>query len=1041
MVPDRLCFRGAVPEPPPDRVVLWQGGGRNRLRACGGRPGGHARAVARILIGVILHLAAITAAAGATGQFLTTIWQTSEGMPHNSATAVLQDRRGYLWVATTFGLARFDGVRFECFRVADGLPDSRVLSLMEDRQGRIWAGTASGVAVREEGAWQVKEAPWPTAQVWSVTQAGDGAIWLGDDNHFFRCHGDRVDRIDLDDSGVRFLLPDGAEGAMWILYRHRLFRWEAGTAVADEDFERVSAGRELWGIAREDNGALWASGAGLLARRDPGSRFWRDVTAGMPDGDGAHIRLLTARDGSLWVATRNRGLRFLRDGKWRVIGVDDGLSHEDVRDIREDREGNLWASTNGGGLNRMNEQQIEVFGRGRGLGRHVTTALASDPQGTLWAGTDGGGVMKLVDRKFEPALPEGVLNSGYVWSLTTGADGSLWVGTFRDGVLRWRDGQAEWLRKGDGLLHNWVPSLMVAADGMLWIGTRFGGVQTWDGHSLRTLSGSPAESGAAITGFLQTADGDVWAASAGNGLMRWHAGVMRRFTTDDGLPTDVVSALHQADSGTLWLGTGGGGLAAWRVESEDFVSWSAADGLLNDSVQQVQSDLEGHLWLGTDDGLQRIDPADLLSGSIGARPFGRGQVFSRSDGLPTPQFSGGHGNLSLREPDGSLWFSLAAGAVRVPIDASARSTDPALVHIEALWAGDREVWHFEKPSDGPSELAPGERDVEIRFTAPRLGAPESVRFRYRLIGIDADWRVAGTERLAAYPSLPPGDYRFEVVAAGRDGQWPERVAALEFHLRPWLWETAVIRSLAVLAGVILLAAIVRFLSLRRMRRKMRLLEQEQRIEKERSRIARDLHDDLGTTLTEINFLGSLGIAGAQTTATRGRLEGIVERAQRMTKSLDEIVWTVNPANDTLASTVSYLCSRTRESLAAAGIRCRLEIADEFPTLELDSERRHHLLMIVNEAVNNIMKHSAANVAKLRIMFARDVLEVTIEDDGTGFDPAEVKPDRNGLKNILRRIRAAGGQCTIDSAPGSGTRVMLTLEFSESRTSHRLNQPQ
>lgn len=983
----------------------------------------------RTLAAALLPLAVPLAQAGGTGQFLTTVWQTSEGMPHNSPTAVLQDRLGYLWVATHSGLARFDGARFEHFTAADGLPDNRVLSLAEDRQGAVWAGTDKGVAVRRNGAWQAHGDPWPQTQIWEMAAAGDGALWLGGDSHAFRCHHGSVQRIAANDSGVRHLLADGAGGAMWLLYRDSLHRWEAGTAALDRDFARVAAGRELWRLARDGNGTLWASGTGLLARKDADGGAWQEVTGGMPDADGSHIRLLAARDGTLWVATRNRGLSFLRDGAWRTMGVDDGLSHEDVRDLLQDREGNLWVCTNGGGLNRLIEQRLEVFGRSRGLGRHVTTALALDPQGTLWAGTDGGGVLKLKHPNFVPGLPRGALGDGYVWSIAAAPGGGLWIGTFRDGLLHWRDGDVRWLRDSDGLLHNWITSLLLAADGMLWVGSHYGGVQLWDGHELRTLHGTKDKRGSAILGFLETPDGDVWAATAGDGLYRWRDGAMKRFTRADGLPGDIITTLHRDDAGKLWIGTAGAGLAAWRQTTDDFVFWTTAQGLHHNSIQQIQSDADGTLWLGTENGLQRLEPAALPTPGTTSATALRGTVFSRPDGLPTPQFSSGHGNLSLRAPDGALWFSLAAGAVRVvpaAFDDSDQPLPPA--HIEALQAGQREVWHFERTANGarPTPIPPGARDVGVRFTAAWLGAPERLRLRYRLVGFDDGWRTADAGRLAIFPSLPPGHYRFEVSAADETGQWSGRPATLEFELRPWFWETTWFRGLAALAAIAAVIAVVRYLSLRRLHRKMRLLEQEQRLEKERSRIAGDLHDDLGATLTEINFLGSLGLGAAQSPATRERLEGIVERARRMAKSLDEIVWTVNPANDTLTSTVSYLCSHTRESLTAAAISCHFEVDESFPVIGLDSERRHHLLMAVSEAVNNIMKHSGSTTAMLRAGWRAGRLEVVLEDHGRGFDPGALPPGRNGLANMRRRMEAARGSLVIDSRPGGGTRVRLVL---------------
>jgi signal transduction histidine kinase len=276
-----------------------------------------------------------------------------------------------------------------------------------------------------------------------------------------------------------------------------------------------------------------------------------------------------------------------------------------------------------------------------------------------------------------------------------------------------------------------------------------------------------------------------------------------------------------------------------------------------------------------------------------------------------------------------------------------------------------------------------------------------------------------------------------VSATNHDGVWNEAGDRIAFRVRPHFWQTSWFRAAALLASFGILAMAVRAWSLRQMSHKLRLLREKRRIDKERSRIASDLHDDLGASLTEINFLGTMACAGA-TPASRERLQGIVERARRMAKSLDEIVWTVNPANDTLASTVSYLTSRTRESLDAAGIRSRFDLAGSFPQIQLDSERRHHLLMAINEAINNIMKHSGARVAHLALAVRNSCLEATIEDDGCGFDPAAVATGRNGLENIRRRMRSSGGRAAITSTPGSGTRVHLTLPLAAARATQAPN---
>jgi len=981
---------------------------------------------------LLIWLSALAGGRAPAAGFLHALWQTSEGLPHNSVTMTLQDRHGYLWVATQSGLARFDGVKFEVFTIGDGLPGNRILSLMESRDGRLWVGTERGVAYRDKGHWQLPGGDWPKESIWCMAEAADGAIWLGTEDGCHRYDGREARPFPTAavDQDVRALLPVGDDGGIWLLYRAELFRWGDGVAVRDEAFTALAAGRELWHLAKAPDGTIWACGRNLLARQDPHDGAWRDVSDDVPHCDGLHIRLLAADDGDLWLATRNRGLALLRNGEWRAYDAAQGLAHDDVRDIHMDREANLWISTNGGGLSQLAAQRIEVFGLNEGLGRQVTSGLAMDASGTILAATDGGGVLKFDGGAFTPALPDGLLPEGYIWSLLSARDGSLFVGTFRHGLLRWKDGEATWIRTGDGLTSNWIPSLMEARDGAIWIGTQNGGVHRWHDGRLERLSGSSG-SGDSITALLESRNGDVWAATAGYGLMRWQNHRMTRYGERDGLPGGLVAALHEDQAGKLWVGTGGRGL--FRFDGESFSGWTAADGFASDTIQQIQTDALGNLWLGTDRGLQRVAIAELPAAGESRTPV-RGTTFSRPDGLPTPQFTGGHGNLCLRDTAGRLWFSNAAGAVRVDPAAVAVAAGPAPTIIEEVTSRGTGVWHFERhaPPDEatPLVLAPGTRSLQINFTATQLRAPGKLRFRHRLHGVDDDWQDAGNNRTASYASLAPGRYRFELIAANHEGAWNDTAASLEFLVSPFFWQTGGFRILALAASIGLLAMVVRWWSLRRVRLKIESLRQESRIDKERSRIARDLHDDLGACLTEVNFLGTLAAAAADP-PMQARLDGIVERARRMAKSLDEIVWTVNPSNDTLESTVSYLASRTRESLDAAGIRSRFEITKEIPAIRLDSERRHHLLLAVNEAVNNIMKHSGAATASLRVATTGDSLELWIQDDGLGFDPASVPGGRNGLQNIRRRMEIGGGHCTIESTPGAGTRVRLSLPFSPS----------
>jgi signal transduction histidine kinase len=506
------------------------------------------------------------------------------------------------------------------------------------------------------------------------------------------------------------------------------------------------------------------------------------------------------------------------------------------------------------------------------------------------------------------------------------------------------------------------------------------------------------------------------------------------------LPSEAIAALYEDAEGTLWIGTGGGGLSRWRQGR--FENFSTRQRLPDDFILQILEDGEGALWLGSNNGLIRLPRRALADLAAGKTKYLAAMLYGKRDGLPTPQFSAEHSSLAVRSSDGALWFSLANGVVRVAPPQTGPPAPPPRILIETILANDRPLsapyrvlaqteasQTAAAEAGGPLLVPAGRNKLEFQYTAIDLTGPEKVRFRFMLEGLDSGWEDAGDRRVASYGHVRPGDYRFRVIGCNHEGAWNEEGAAVSLRVLPYAWETWWFRAglgLALLGAVV---AGVRRVSVRRLRRRIARLEQENRIQHERTRIAQDLHDDLGTSLTEIGFLGSLARSDAGgRPEVQTRLDAIVERASRMAKSLDQIVWAVNPANDTMSSTANYLCSRAQESLRAAGVRCRLDVAETFPPLAVNSEVRHNLLLAVNEAINNAMKHAAASELWLRIRARDSCLEIAVEDNGRGFSPESSNNHRNGLKNMRRRLEAIGGKFEVQSAPGQGTTVRFTLPF-------------
>jgi signal transduction histidine kinase len=529
-----------------------------------------------------------------------------------------------------------------------------------------------------------------------------------------------------------------------------------------------------------------------------------------------------------------------------------------------------------------------------------------------------------------------------------------------------------------------------------------------------------------VHAVLETRAGDLWVAAGPSGLWRRHDGKWKRVNDETGLRDFTAAAILEGSNGDIWIGSLGQGLARYR--DGRLAVWRQEDGLISATIVQILEDLTGNLWLGTDAGLQRIALAALTEER---KPTPSGVVLgtriTREEGLPTPQFSGEHGNLAVRMPDGVLWFSLASGVVRIdPRDFVQPITQP-VIRIQSASSPKGEMWNTEFfAANQAITLAPGTGSLQISFTSPRFGAPEKMRFRYRMVGLENAWQETPGLRTANYASLPPGSYRFEVESASLDGTWSPEPAVLDVVVQAFFWQTWQFRLALSLLTLGASALLIRKWSARRLQRRMAALMQERRVERERARIAQDLHDELGASLTEINFLGTMAADSVGDNPVRKKMEGIAERAQRMAKALDEIVWTVNPDNDTLSSTANYLTSRTQESLRTANIRCRLEIAEDLPQITLDSQVRHHLLMAVNEAVNNVMKHSGSHDCTLSLDVHDGNIIVGIRDTGCGFDPENIREGRNGIANLGRRLVAMGGSSYVESTLGEGSYVRLVV---------------
>jgi signal transduction histidine kinase len=491
--------------------------------------------------------------------------------------------------------------------------------------------------------------------------------------------------------------------------------------------------------------------------------------------------------------------------------------------------------------------------------------------------------------------------------------------------------------------------------------------------------------------------------------------------------------------GTLWVGTFGSGLC--RLRGGRFATISAREGLPNNVICHIADDGRGNFWISSYGGIFRVSKDELNRCADGQLKTVNCLAYGKAEGLSTLECSGGLQASGCQTSDGRLWFPTIKGlAVVHPAGVNLNPIPPPVL-IEEVTVDDQLV-----PLPGPGgaasgprlKIAPGKHRFEFRYTGLSLIAPEKVRFKYRLDGLESDWEDVGSRRVAYFSYLKPGDYTFRVMACNNDGVWNENGPALAFTVLPRFWQTWWFAVGAVLAGIGAVGGTVRNITRRRLHEKMERLERQRALENERARIAKDIHDDIGSNLARIMMLSQSNRAeGEDPQQIVARLGKVYLTTRELTRTMDEIVWAVSPHHDTLDSLVNYLGKFAQDFLNTAGIRCRLIVPIQLPAWPLSAEMRHSLFLAFKEALHNVVKHASATEVRVSLTLAESGFSAAIEDNGVGFNPAAAGPATagkdplriaggNGLANIRKRLESIGGNCQVDSAPGKGTRIQFIV---------------
>ena len=964
-------------------------------------------------------------------------WTTDTGLPHNYVQALLQTREGHLWLGTQDGLGRFDGERFTIFRPRDtpGLVSANVVGLLEDRQRQLWIATEAGLNRLSAGRWQSwgKTAGLLHTSISVLCEGTAGELWFGTtDGGVYRFAGDQFTRFGKDKG-----LPDdtinalalGPDGTLWIGTDEGLASLSDGT-IRRHPQKDVESNHVLRLYLDPLDGTLWISYAdGRLSRLKNG-KFLPELDPQL--WSHGHIKgIFRDFEGTVWLAAYGVGVFQMKDGHLERIDCTGPLGADHFLCAIQDREGNAWFGTSIEGLKRVRSRAVGVIDSQRGLTDDGVLAVSQSRDGSLWIGTYGGGLNHVESGRVSNLPDKENLPHACLYSVLEDRLGDVWVGTSGAGLFRYRAGHFERCTKRDGIGKDSSRALAEDRSGTLWIGTAGGGLTRWRDGQFTTYTTRDGLSHDDVRAIAEDPAGALWIGTYGGGINRLENGVFTVFRKTEGLSHEQVMCLYADADGTLWIGTFGGGLN--RYHRGRFTSFTRKDGLFDDVICGILEDNLGNLWLSSYHGICRVPKADLIgfTGSEG-HPL-TGLVLGKSDGLPSTECPGGFQPSAWKARDGSLCFPTARGlAVIDPNRVQPQPAPAVLLESIVINGQTNDMSSVAGRTASAVEIPPGAARVEFRYGAISLAASEKLRFRYRLQGWDKEWHDAEEQRSAPYSQLAAGDYKFEVQASHRDGLWTGLSVPAPIRVLPYFWERPISRVVGVAAGLGLLAWMVRGLSVRKMKRRLAFVGQQHVLEQERRRIAQDMHDDLGCSLTQIALLtDQLGKQLSHPEQPNGLpptavLLKIATTARDSLRSLEEIVWAVHPENDTLDHLASYLCQYAEQLFRSGPIRCRVDAPAALPHHALSAETRHNLVMLVKETLNNVVKHSQAREVWLRLTVEGNRLVISIEDDGRGFADFAGATTGDGLPNMRKRCACVGGVLRFETRPGQGTTVSITV---------------
>jgi signal transduction histidine kinase/ligand-binding sensor domain-containing protein len=993
---------------------------------------------------------------------------TPEGLGSSFIGHIFQDSHGYLWVCTRDGLSRFDGYSLKTYKTSDGLPSPTVSSILEDDDGTFWVTINGGGVCKFDPAG--KSSPRSGNQNSSlfttyllgntelsnraniVYKDRQGSILVGTDEGLFRldreAERERFKPVPLGTDpyggnlqpGINAILQD-RNGALWISAGvNGVYRISKDGRTAHYSPQRYRAFTGVTALLEDREGRLWVGTRTGLCRIEPRPET-QEIKVHLhtrKDGlaDNIILSLLETRDGHLWIGTAN-GLTEYDGRNFRSYDRRNGLSAISIHRLIEDRDGNLWIGTQSDGLMKFARNGFVTYGATDDKRLTDIKNIFEDEAGNLFVVSDDWSLSKMTPKGVYSTrlrLPADATTAWLSVTIMRDRAGEFWALTDGLGIFRFpKVSDIKQLSQTKpkaiytvktGLPGNRAGRAYEDSRGNIWFRIASlgrGDLVRWERatgtfHRCTEADGLPAT--LELSAIYEMKGGDIWFGFAGGKIYRYRDGRFTQFAEPSAPQRDTITALLFDSQNRLWIADNRVGVTRIDEPLSDqpaAIRYSTAEGLSSENARCISEDRWGRIYVGTVRGVDRINTA---TGEI--------KHFSSADGL-----SSDFTKFIYADRQHNLWIGTLNGISKFTPEPPAETAPPEVVISGLRVSGEAQpINELGATEIDNLELETGRNHVQIDFTAPAFGLGETLRFQYKLEGASQEWGPLTMLRTVNYASLSPGSYQFVVRAVNGEGVASARPAMASFTILPPVWRRWWFLALAAAILAIPVSLIIRYRHERKRAEQSLQREKEERLrelEEVRSRIAKDLHDDVGSSLTQVSLLTEVArqaMNGASEFAGE-QLSIVAKLSRELVDSMSDIVWAVNPQKDRLDDLTHRMRRFASNLFTAQQIDFQFHTPDEDQEVKIGANMRRELFLIFKEGVNNIARHSKCARADLEFRFEGQRLFLKMRDDGRGFDHSQ-EGTGNGLVNMRERAHASGGDISIVSTPGNGTMVSVTI---------------